>query len=202
MGNLPRSPCAPVGASSPPRIGLGAPPLFLEVGQYHGGAKVKSGANPIISNHKQYSFRGKGVARAGVSALPGTSATGVIAHSLEFVAKPQEADRIQAIVPAALTGVLKEVTGFAGCLVMASRYEARLVTVMTLWTGEDAQERCTENVRWIEAILKPYVDHRLRVQTLVAALPATLLHVAETSEDAAGSILEPPCPHAEEVCLA
>jgi hypothetical protein len=163
---------------------------------------VKSAANPIISNPKQYSFRSKGLAGPGVSTLPGTSATGVIAHSMEFVAKPQEADRIQAIVPAALTGILKEVTGFAGCLVMASRYEARLVTVMTLWTGEKAQERCIENVRWIEAILKPYVDHQLRVQTLVATLPATVQNWTETHSGEEHTTLEPFCPNGEEVCLA
>jgi hypothetical protein len=172
------------------------------VGQYHGGSKVKSEANPIISNHKQYPHRSKALGGSSVSASPVASVTEVIAHSVEFVAKPQEADRIQSIVPAALTGILKEVAGYAGCLVLASRYEARLVTVMTLWTGQEAQERCAENVRWIEAILKPYVDHRLRVQTLNAALPITVQNWTETGPGEGQSSLEPFCPNGEEVCLA
>ena len=51
------------------------------------------------------------------------------ALSVEFVAKPQEAHRVEAAIPAAVAGALKEVTGFAGCLVMISDQEARLVTV-------------------------------------------------------------------------
>jgi hypothetical protein len=40
------------------------------------------------------------------------------ALSVEFVAKPQEAHRVEAAIPAAIAGALKEVDGFAGCLVM------------------------------------------------------------------------------------
>jgi hypothetical protein len=70
---------------------------------------------------------------------PKVSATGnsqVTALSIEFVAKLHEAHRAQLAIPSAVAGALKEVTGFAGCLVMVSNQEARLLTVLTLWSGK------------------------------------------------------------------
>jgi hypothetical protein len=95
----------------------------------------------------------------------------VTALSVEFVAKPQEAYRVEATIPAAIAGALKDVTGFAGCLVMISDQEARLVTVVTLWAGDDRVKRCGQNARWVRALLTPYVDRCLRVQTMVAHVP-------------------------------
>jgi hypothetical protein len=96
----------------------------------------------------------------------------VTALSVEFVAKPQEAARVEAAIPMAITGSLKDVTGFAGCLVMISDQEMRLVTVVTLWTGMDRAKLCRDNARWVHTLLAPYVDRCLRVQTLIACLPA------------------------------
>lgn len=96
----------------------------------------------------------------------------VTAMSLEFVAKPQEAHRVQTAIPAALAGALQNVSGFAGCLVMVSEQETRLVTVITMWVGNDRLKQCRENVRWVQKLLAPYVDRCLRVQTLAAQLPA------------------------------
>ena len=103
---------------------------------------------------------------------PGTAGLPpVTALSVEFVAKPQEAHRVQSAIPAALAGALKDVNGFAGCLVMISDQEARLVTVVTLWAGNDRAKCCSQNTRWVHALLKPYLDRCLRVQTMVAHLP-------------------------------
>jgi hypothetical protein len=93
------------------------------------------------------------------------------ALSVEFVAKPQEAHRVEATIPAAIAGALKEVDGFAGCLVMISRHEARLVTIVTFWAGNDRAKCCSQNVRWVHALLAPYLDRRLRVQTMAVHLP-------------------------------
>jgi hypothetical protein len=87
------------------------------------------------------------------------------------VAKPQEAHRVEAAIPAAIADALKDVTGFAGCMVMISDQEARLVTVVTMWAGDDRVNRCSQNARWVHALLKPYLDLCLRVQTMVAHLP-------------------------------
>jgi hypothetical protein len=95
----------------------------------------------------------------------------ITALSIEFVAKPQEVHRVQAGIPAAIAGALKDVRGFAGCLVMVSDQEARLVTVVTLWTGNERVKCCRENVRWVNALLAPYLDRRIRLQTMVAHLP-------------------------------
>jgi hypothetical protein len=105
----------------------------------------------------------------------------VTALSVEFVAKPQETHRVQSAIPAALAGALKDVSGFAGCLVMISDQEARLVTVITLWVGEDRLKQCRENTRWVHKLLAPYLDRCLRVQTLVAHLPALPMIQAETN---------------------
>ena len=93
------------------------------------------------------------------------------ALSIEFVAKPHEAHRAQLAIPSALAAAFTEVTGFAGCLVMVSDQEARLLTVVTLWSGDERQKLCNENLRWVRAILATYLDRCLRVQILNAHLP-------------------------------
>jgi hypothetical protein len=95
----------------------------------------------------------------------------ITALNIEFVAKPGEAHKVHAALPPAINGALGGVAGFAGSLVMIANYEARLVTVVTLWTGEDQLQRCNENVRWVRALLAPYLDRCLRVQTLSAYVP-------------------------------
>jgi hypothetical protein len=121
---------------------------------------------------------------------------------VEFVAKPQEAHRVESAIPAAIAGALRDVTGFAGCLVMVSEYEARLVTVVTLWAGNDRMKRCGENVRWVRALLAPYMDRCLRVQTMVALLPVLSLIRTETNGAAERSIDDGKIPEGETVCVA
>jgi hypothetical protein len=136
----------------------------------------------------------------------GTSgASPVTALSVEFVAKPQEAHRVEAAIPAAIAGALKDVTGFAGCLVMISDQEARLVTVVTLWAGYDRVKRCGQNVRWVHALLKPYLDRCLRVQTMVAHLPLLpVLPMIRPETNAAGecSMMQDLLSEDETVCVA
>jgi len=98
----------------------------------------------------------------------------ITALSIEFVAKPNEAHKVQAALPAGIDGAFGEIAGFAGSFVMVANHEARLVTVVTLWIGEDRLQRCNENVRWVRALLAPYLDRCLRVQTLAAFVPGAL----------------------------
>src|SRR5580658_5833242 len=98
----------------------------------------------------------------------------ITALSIEFVAKPNEAHKVHAALPEAINGALGEVAGFAGCFVMIANHEARLVTVVTLWSGEDRMQRSSENLRWVRALLAPYLDRGLRVQTLATYVPAAL----------------------------
>jgi hypothetical protein len=125
--------------------------------------------NPNISRNTAYALQNpheKWSVRGQENSIPT-----VTALSMEFVAKPEEAQRLRSTIPAAVSGALRGVTGFAGCMVMASDHEARLVTVMTLWRGTESARHCGNNVKWVNALLKPYVDHWLRTQTLVAQLP-------------------------------
>jgi hypothetical protein len=96
----------------------------------------------------------------------------ITALSIEFVAKPNEAHKVHEALPAAIIGALGEVAGFTGSFVMIANHEARLVTVVTLWSGEDRMRRCSENLRWVRALLAPYLDRCLRVQTLATYVPA------------------------------
>lgn len=107
----------------------------------------------------------------------------VTALAIEFVAKPQEAQRVQSTIPAALARTLKDVQGFAGCLVMVSDQEERLINVITLWAGEDRLKRCAENVRWVHKLLAPFVDRCLRAQTFVAHVPTVNFTLRETDLD-------------------
>jgi len=124
------------------------------------------------------------------------------ALSIEFVAKPQEAHRVQDAIPAAIAGALKDVTGFAGCLVMISDQEARLVTVVTLWAGDDRVKRCSQNVRWVQALLAPYLDRCLRVQTMVAHVPLLPAIRPETIAADDCSVMRDLLPEDDPVCVA
>jgi hypothetical protein len=128
--------------------------------QTHGLSHAAS--RPIDSNALSTSARTLGASYA---------SSRITALSIEFVAKPHEAHKVHAALPAAIDGALGEIAGFAGSFVMIANHEARLVTVVTLWSGEDRMQRCSENVRWVRALLVPYLDRCLRVQTLAAYVP-------------------------------
>lgn len=134
-----------------------------------------------------------------------------IALSIEFVAKPEKAKSASAFLPKALLGALKEVAGFAGCVVLCSDQEARLITVITFWTGNDCHQRCNENVRWVRALLASYADRCLRVQTLLAHAPLTPEPLApmneaetegETNDAETGLVLQESAAVEKTVCVA
>src|SRR5260370_10710164 len=152
--------------------------------------------------HKDAALNPQSAAR-GISGIAPMTAL-----SVEFVAKPKEAHRVEAAIHAAIAGALKEVDGFAGCLVMISHQEARLVTVVTLWAGNDRAKCCSQNARWVHALLAPYLDRRLRVQTMVAHLPVLpMLHYVQTTRQEANPSSECSVAHGfqsddETVCVA
>jgi hypothetical protein len=146
-------------------------------------------------------------APSGLGPASHANSSRTIALSVEFVAKPEKAKSAPAFLPKALQGALKEVAGFAGCVVMSANQEARLITVITFWKGNDCHKRCAENVRWVRALLAGYVDHCLRVQTLLAHTPVTQEPAAktdggETSDAEMGLMLEEPALAEETVCVA
>ena len=124
------------------------------------------------------------------------------AYSVEFVAKPGEAMKAQSALAPAISGTLKGVTGFAGCMVMTSDQESRLMTVVTFWRGTERMKHCNANMRWVNALLTPYMDRRLRGQTMVAQLPeisfADCGADGSRDDEANGEFAE----REEEVCVA
>ena len=100
------------------------------------------------------------------------AARGLTAFSLEFVAKPDEAASALLNLPAAIHSGLEDLPGFAGSLVMVSDQEARLITVIIFWDGTEARRNCERIVRRVRALLAPYMDRCLRVQNMLAQVPA------------------------------
>jgi hypothetical protein len=122
---------------------------------------------------------------------------GLTALSVEFVAKPEKAGSALLSLPTAITRSLQQVTGFSGCWVMVSDQEARLITVITFWSGNEAQKFCTENVKWLKAQLSTYADSYLRVQTMYAHVPALPSLYEETSTAGAGLLMGRSLPRKE-----
>jgi hypothetical protein len=121
-------------------------------------------------------------------AVPAT-ASGLTALSIEFVAKPEKARSAPLSLPAAITESLQEVTGFIGCWVMVSDQEARLITVVTFWSGSEAQKFCTEKVKWVKGLLSTYLDSCLRIQTMYAHVPPLPSICREASAAGAGLMI-------------
>jgi hypothetical protein len=135
------------------------------------------------------------------SSEPGLCSSSVTAYSVEFVAKPSEVQKAQSALAPAIAGTLKEVTGFAGCMLMSSDQEARLMTVVTFWRGADRLKHCNANTRWVNALLAPYMDRRLRVQTMMAQLPAVSFLENETSGSSEVASKDANVECADEVCV-
>ena len=106
---------------------------------------------------------------AAVSAVE-TPAPEVVALGVEFVALPGKAALLQSAIPEAVRDTIGNSRSFAGCMVLVSEEEARLVTVITLWTGRDRIEQCNENAKQVKKLLAPYVDRFLRTRRLAAFL--------------------------------
>jgi hypothetical protein len=99
-----------------------------------------------------------------------TATPTLTALSVEFVAVPSEAKRVRDVIPADLEAALQVLDGYKGCMVLVSDQEARLVTVITLWSGSEGLKQCRENAKWVKRLLTPYVDRWLRTQTQMTSL--------------------------------
>jgi len=153
----------------------GAPPLLKKEGREVGGklaTQVRALASSPVVSAKAYPEDLRWTeARAAVSTKK--SAEGmeeVCAQSVEFVAVPDVAASLQATLPGALRSALQKAEGFAGCAVMVSEQEARLVTVVTFWRGKDRGRLANENAQWVEQLLDPYIDRQLRTHRLRAQI--------------------------------
>jgi hypothetical protein len=118
-----------------------------------------------------------------VEACIGRTFSGLTAFCFEFVAKPDQAPGATLFLPAAIQSGLKDISGFAGSLVMVSDQEARLFTVIIFWNGSEARRSCERSLRRVRALLAPYLDRCLRVQNLLAHLPVPRSPEAENSTE-------------------
>ena len=147
-------------------------------------------------------FNGYPAASMSRSGDLGLNSSSVTAHSVEFVAKPGDALKAQSALAPAISGTLKGVTGFAGCMVMTADHEARLMTVVTFWRGTDRVKHCNANMRWVNALLTPYIDRKLRAQTMVAQLPAASFLDDATDCSNENASTDPYADLEAEVCVA
>lgn len=142
------------------------------VGYHTGGVvgpltKQKTESRPARAADRQCLSK---TSQSGGAATGVTTAPEVIAHGVEFVALPGEAAKVQRAIPEALRSTFGNSESFSGCMVLVSEQEARLVTVITLWTGSDRVDQCAENASQVEKLLDPYVDRYLRTRRLTAFL--------------------------------
>jgi hypothetical protein len=98
-------------------------------------------------------------------AMQESAAPMVFAHMVEFVTLPGQAERLQTEIPAALQRANGRSEGFAGCIVMFSEQEARLVTLITLWRDGNHTNDCNGNSTRLKSLLAPYVDRWLRTRS-------------------------------------
>ena len=92
----------------------------------------------------------------------------VVAHAVEFVALPGKATKLRALIPPAMREAAADSDTFAGCFVLLSEQEARLVTVITLWKAGNQSNDYLESCKKLETALEPYVDRWLRSRKLSA----------------------------------
>lgn len=163
-------------------------------------------ASPVLRAGSSRSFAVPSLRNTGLNygSQPGPfpSARGLTALSVEFVAKPEKARSAPVSLPGAINGALREVSGFAGCLVMVADQEARLITVVTFWEGDEAQKCCQRNSKWVQALLAAYVDRCLRVKTMFAHLPAMPLDGAEANAAEASFLIDETETQEENACVA
>jgi len=109
---------------------------------------------------------------------------------IEFVAKPEEVGVLPRSLSAVVRDGLGRVPGFVSCLVLISNREARLVSVITLWTGTERTTCARERAQCLNDLVTPYVDQCLRVQTLDAYLSALCSGSGGTVERESGAQVE------------
>lgn len=121
--------------------------------------------------------------------------------SLEFVAKPENAQTAPLSLAADVQASFAEQPGFRGSMVMVSEQEPRLITAVIFWSAGDWQQRSSQCARRAHALLAPYVDRSLRVQAMVAHLVAPQAAEAEQTTADSGYIDEG-VPQEENFCAA
>jgi hypothetical protein len=89
----------------------------------------------------------------------------ITALRADFVMKPEAAGQIQTGIEVTIRGMKDHEDGFLHGVVLVSDQEARLGTLITFWHAREFEETKHRKIRWMQRILKPYLDRCLRMQT-------------------------------------
>jgi hypothetical protein len=138
---------------------------------------LPAGVNPEIAIQSLRTFKNLGGTRteeesamvdAKAQAAKDAVAPSVFSQSLEFVALPGKTEKLCREIPAAMREANAYSRNFAGCIVQISEEEARLVTVITLWTGKDRLKACSESLDQLKRLLEPHVDTWMRTRRFIS----------------------------------
>jgi hypothetical protein len=83
-----------------------------------------------------------------------------------FIAKPESVHDLTLCINGPLMGLLREISGFSGAVVLRAHKEDRNVTVLTFWKTEaQAIQTCWEEFSAVCQMVYPLVDVCTRTQT-------------------------------------
>lgn len=102
----------------------------------------------------------------------------VFALGIEFVAHPGDTQKLQSEIPRLVLDASGEFENLCSCMVLFSEHEARLVTVITLWS--ERGRAMAHNEKRLKRLFEPYVDRWLRTRNYVTFVP--LSHVPVNRE--------------------
>jgi hypothetical protein len=94
----------------------------------------------------------------------------VLSHSVEFVALPGRTEKLCTEIPLAMQKAYGNSESFAGCIVLVSEQEARLMTVLTLWNGADPANASDDSLESLKRLLEPHVDSWMRTRRFISLL--------------------------------
>ena len=102
--------------------------------------------------------------------MGGLLSSGIFAHGMEFVALPGMAEKLQTIIPEAMSEAFGHRGSFSGCIAQVSDAEMGLMNVITLWTGKDRAKHCANSKERMNQVLLPYVDRWARTRRMTTLL--------------------------------
>ena len=92
----------------------------------------------------------------------GTNSGAITALRADFVMKPEAARLLQSGIESVMQGMRPE-EGFLYGVVLISEQEARLGTIITFWNARRFEETKQRKLRWLDRVLKPYLDGNAKV---------------------------------------
>lgn len=94
----------------------------------------------------------------------GKNSGAITALRADFVMKPEASRLLQTGIESVMQGMNQE-EGFLYGVVLISEQEARLGTMITFWNARRFEETRQRKLRWLDRVLKPYLDGSAKVRT-------------------------------------